>query len=378
MEERQMRSSGRLGKRAALVALAVAVVVGASYWAYTSFRDDYHLRTAITLDSVSMTGGGSGWAVGEIGGKPNTVLMRADAGRWTILPKPAGLDDMATLQAVAMTSPHDGWLLAQNPVWKHDRYNTFIPGSVLLRYHDGQWRIASQSFPHQLWALTMRTADDGWAVGSDGAILHWNGVAWSQTLVTANPHSSPPFLYATAAPSASEVWVAGLGGMLRWDGANWRAVDLATQLADDSPQPVEVGLLAPRITGLAMTTPGEGWAVAAAQNQNGQSIGEILVCHAGRWRIAQTLPGVVPHALALDTHGDGWAVGDNGVILRLHGGRWSQVASPTSDPLVSVSIAPDGQTWAAGWAGRLLREQNGSWSLDGDVTWSQAASANFS
>jgi hypothetical protein len=304
--------------------------------------------------------------------------MRADAGRWTILPEPAGLDALATLQAVAMTSPQDGWLLAQIPIWKHDRYNTFIPGSVLLRYRGGQWRIASQSVPHQLWALTMRTADDGWAVGSDGAIVHWNGAAWSQTLVTADPHSSPPFLYAIAAPSASEAWVAGLGSMLRWDGATWQAVDLATQLAAGSPQPVDVGLLTPRITGLAMTAPGQGWAVAAAQNQNGQDIGEILVCHAGQWRIAQTLPGVVPHALALDTHGGGWAVGHNGVILRLQAGRWSQVASPTSDPLLSVSIAPDGQAWAAGWAGRLLSEQNGSWSLDGDVTWSQAASATFS
>jgi hypothetical protein len=158
--------------RAALAALVVAVVLGVSYWAYASIRDEYTLRAAIQLNSVSMTGGGSGWAVGEIGGKPNTVLMRADAGRWTILPKPAGLDNMATLQAVAMTSPQDGWLIAQNPIWKHDRYHTFIPGSVLLRYHAGQWRIASRSIPHQLWALTMRTADDGWAVGSDGAILH--------------------------------------------------------------------------------------------------------------------------------------------------------------------------------------------------------------
>jgi hypothetical protein len=364
--------------RAALAALVVAVVLGVSYWAYASIRDEYTLRAAIQLNSVSMTGGGSGWAVGEIGGKPNTVLMRADAGRWTILPKPAGLDNMATLQAVAMTSPQDGWLIAQNPIWKHDRYHTFIPGSVLLRYHAGQWRIASRSIPHQLWALTMRTADDGWAVGSDGAILHWNGVAWSQTLVTADPHSSAPFLYAIAAPSATEAWTAGLGGMLRWDGTHWQAVDLATELADDSPQPVDVGLLTPRITGLAMTTPGEGWAVAAAQNQNGQAIGEILVCHTGHWRIAQTLPGVVPHALALDTHGGGWAVGDNGAIVRLQGGRWRQVASPTSDPLLSVNIAPDGQAWAAGWAGRLLREQQGAWSLDGNVTWSQAASATYS
>ncbi|HEX5571412.1 MAG TPA: hypothetical protein VFX31_08500 [Ktedonobacterales bacterium] len=286
---------------------------------------------------------------------------------------------MAMLQAVVMTSPQDGWLIAQNPIWKHDRYNTFIPGSVLLRYQNGQWRIASQSIPHQLWALTLRTANDGWAVGSDGAIMHWNGIAWSQTPLPPDSHSSGPYLDAVAAPAATEAWAAGLGGaMLRWDGATWQAVDLATQLAAESPQPVDDGLLTPYITGLAMTAPGEGWAVGSARNQHGQDIGEVLECRAGQWRIAQTLPGVVPHALALDARGNGWAVGANGVILRLQDGRWSQVASPTSDPLLSVSIAPDGQAWAAGWAGRLLHEQQGAWSLTGDVTWSQAASANYS
>jgi len=378
---RQMRWIRRLGMRAALIALAAVVALGGLLWGFSNLRTDYHLRSAIELDGVAMTGGGAGWAVGGIGGKPNTILMRADAGRWIILPKPAGLDDMATLQAVAMASPDDGWLIAQNPLWKHDRYNTYIPGSALLRYHDGQWRIASPDVPHQLWALTMRTADDGWAVGSDGAIIHWNGVAWSQTLVSADPHSSPPFLYAIAAPSASEAWAAGMdGAMLRWDGSTWRAVDLATQLtANTFPStPLDYGLLKPTIDGLAMTAPGQGWAAGAGHTPDGHAVGEILVCSNGQWRIAQTFPGVVLHAIALDTHGGGWAVGDKGVILRLQGGQWRQQDSPTRDPLRSVSIAPDGQTWAVGLAGRLLHLQHGAWNLVGDVTWSQAASASYS
>lgn len=374
-----MRWSSRW-RYAALVALVVVVALGGAFWAYSNLRTDYHLRSAIELDGVAMTGGGAGWAVGGIGGKPNTILMRADAGRWTILPKPVGLDDMATLQAVAMTSPDDGWLIAQSPLWKHDRYNTFIPGSVLLRFHDGQWRIASPSIPHQLWALTLRTADDGWAVGSDGAIVHWNGVAWSQTPLPAIRYFSDPYLEAVAAPSASEAWAAGLGGMLRWDGATWSAVDLATQLAVNTypPTPLDYGLLQPTIDGLAMTAPGQGWAVGAGHTPDGHAIGEMLECSHGQWRIAQTFPGVVLHAIALDSHGGGWAVGDNGIILRLQGGQWRQQNSPTSDPLRSVNIAPDGQTWAVGLAGRLLRLQNGSWSLVGDVTWSQAASDSYS
>lgn len=374
-----MQWSRRTGIRAALVALVAVVALGASFWAYSSASTDYPYRSAIRFAGVAMTGNGAGWAVGEIGGKPNTLLMRAEAGRWTILPKPEGLDDMATLQAVAMTSPHDGWLLAQTPLWKHDRYNTFIPGSVLLRYQNGQWRIASQSIPHELWALTMRTADDGWAVGSDGAIIHWNGADWTPTPLLPDTHSSDPFLEAVAAPTANEAWAAGLGGaMFRWDGSAWRAVDLPAQLAAHALLPVDPHLLSPNLTGLTMTGPGQGWAVGAAQTLDGQAVGEILQCSAGQWRIAQILPGVVPHAIAASLRAGGWMVGDNGVILRLQGDQWRQQNSPTRDPLTSVSIAPDGQTWAVGWVGRLLREQQGSWSLVGAVAWSQAASANYS
>jgi hypothetical protein len=359
----------------------VVVVVGVALWAYSATASGaYPLRTAIQLDGVAMTGGGAGWAVGNIGGKPNTLLMRADAGRWTILPKPAGLDDMATLQAVAMDSPQDGWLIAQTPLWKHDRYHTFIPGSTLLRYHDAHWRIASQNIPHQLWALTLRTASDGWAVGSDGVVIHWDGAQWQATPLPIDPHNpGGPYLDTIAAPAAGDAWATGmLGAMFHWDGSAWRAIDLPSQLAAHAPQPVDLALLRPTITGLAMTAPRQGWAVGSAQSSNGQATGEILQCSFGQWRIAQILPGVVPHAVALSARGDGWMVGDNGVILRLKGGQWQRQDSPTRDPLRSLSIAPDGQAWAVGWVGRLLRERQGAWSLVGDVTWSRAASAERS
>jgi hypothetical protein len=374
-----MQWGSRSGRRAALLALVVAVILGAAYWAYTDLRANYPYRSAIQLDGVAMTGGGAGWAVGNIAGKPTTMLMRADAGRWTILPKPAGLDDTASLQAVAMTSPQDGWLIAQNPLWKHDRYNTFIPGSTLLRYQNGQWRIASQSFPQQLWSLTLRTASDGWAVGSDGAIIHWDGVQWSQTPLPADLALSGSYLDAIAAPAATEAWAAGLGGaMFRWDGSSWRDVDLAAQLVAHSPRSVDAAPFAPHITGLAMTAPGQGWAIGIGQAQNGQAVGEILACSGGQWRIAQLVPGVEPQSIAISPRGAGWIVGDNGAILRLQGGQWRQQDSPTRDPLRNVSIAPDGQTWAVGWGGRLLREQHGAWSLVGDVTWSQAATESYS
>lgn len=375
-----MRWGSRSGRRVALLGLVFAVICGAAYWTYTDLRVNYPHRAAIQLESVAMTGNGGGWAVGAIAGRPTTLLMRADAGRWTILPKPTGLDDLATLQAVAMDSPEDGWLIAQNPFPKHDRNSSFTLGSVLLRYHDGQWRIASQTIPHQLWALTLRTASDGWAVGSDGSIIHWDGAQWSPTpLAPDSRFSGSLYLDAIAAPSATEAWAAGMGGvMLRWDGSTWRAVDLPAQLAAHSLQSVR-DLLTLSISGLAMTAPGQGWAVGASQTADGQTMGVILQCSSGQWRIAQTLPGVQPLSIALSPRGDdGWIVGENGAILRLQSGEWRRQASPTHDPLNSVSIAPDGQTWAVGRAGRLLREQRGAWSLVGDVTWSQAASASYS
>jgi photosystem II stability/assembly factor-like uncharacterized protein len=57
---------------------------------------------------------------------------------------------------------------------------------------------------------------------------------------------------------------------------------------------------------------------------------------------------------------EGWAVGDEGVILLYYNGAWRQVQSPTSQALSSVVMVSPLEGWAVG-DGVIIHYQAGSW-----------------
>ncbi len=104
----------------------------------------------------------------------------------------------------------------------------------------------------------MITSADGWAVGYDGAISHWDGTRW-------NNIDSPTIanLRAVDMISPSEGWaiagdIRGYGNnnsIIRWDGANWQNLSVVGSLE-----------------ALHMSNSSDGWAVGAgALHWNGTS-----------------------------------------------------------------------------------------------------------
>lgn len=74
---------------------------------------------------------------------------------------------------------------------------------------------------NDVWAAAK---DDAWAVGYRGAILHFNGSAWS---VAQSPTRHT--LYGIMGRSASDILAVGQGGtVVRYDGKRWSTVDLGT------------------------------------------------------------------------------------------------------------------------------------------------------
>jgi photosystem II stability/assembly factor-like uncharacterized protein len=71
----------------------------------------------------------------------------------------------------------------------------------------GNWNLVSSPVSANLRSIAMTSANDGWAVGDSGIILHWNGSVWGQ----ANSPTSQP-LYDLKMLSAMNGWPwAGLG-----------------------------------------------------------------------------------------------------------------------------------------------------------------------
>lgn len=75
-------------------------------------------------------------------------------------------------------------------------------------------------------------ANDIWAVGRHGTILHWDGAAWSRT-----PSPTTLDLVAVSGTGTHDVWAAGAcGTVLHWDGTDWSLTTLASELAPNARQ----------------------------------------------------------------------------------------------------------------------------------------------
>jgi photosystem II stability/assembly factor-like uncharacterized protein len=73
----------------------------------------------------------------------------------------------------------------------------------------------------------MVSSTEGWAVGSGGAIIRWDGSNWSN--VTSPTTQSLQWVFMV---SATDGWAVGHGGtIIRWNGSNWLPEFPATMIA---------------------------------------------------------------------------------------------------------------------------------------------------
>lgn len=111
------------------------------------------------------------WFVGD-GGR---ALRRVGGGDWETFE--TGTE--APLWGVFAVSADEAWAVGGQAI---DDGNP--PDPVITHYKDGAWtRVAVPAVDRDFRALFKvwgRAADDVWAVGAKGVILHWDGAAWSQ------------------------------------------------------------------------------------------------------------------------------------------------------------------------------------------------------
>jgi hypothetical protein len=120
----------------------------------------FNSPTDQTLNDVSLLSAHEGWAVGDQG----TILHYRD-GVWSLvqwLPGPGYGEE--TLLNVAVTSEQTGWIVGKQ---------------VMLTYNQEIWQVQTPAEAYQTWyALVMNTPDNGWAVGSNNGIYHYQSGIW--------------------------------------------------------------------------------------------------------------------------------------------------------------------------------------------------------
>jgi photosystem II stability/assembly factor-like uncharacterized protein len=240
-------------------------------------------------------------------------------------------------------------------------------------------------------SLVILSSNNGWAVGNDGTVLHFDGSFWN---VVASGTTADLF-GVSFGPPASPYSNAGFGV----GGSGGTAVAIFRDQVTWSA--VTSGLTAPAAQKLASVfeiTPNDAWAVdeisgsfwhwsgvaglgggwssgasgAGGLNSvymssatEGWAVGNGgLIYHytSGGWTLSSAVGTTLNSVFMLNAN-EGWAVGNGGAIFHYTSGTWTGPVSPgtTGQDLRSVFMLSQTEGWAVGTSGTVLHYSNGLW-----------------
>ncbi len=178
------------------------------------------------------------------------------------------------------------------------------------------------------------SASDVWAVGGQGTLLHYDGIAWNGLQsVTARD------LFAIWGSAASDVWAVGdAGTVLHFDGQSWSVTDLG---------------LANQLRGIWGSGPSDVWAVGSS--------GKLLHWNGTQWLSVDVGTSASLNAIWGSDANNIWVAGDNNTNLRFDGVRWSPFSLPATINAAALFGTSATEVWAAG-SNLLLRYNGATWS----------------
>jgi len=268
---------------------------------------------------VQMLSSSTGWSVGgTIDGTPG-YLSYYDGSQWQTY------NCQWALFAISMVSPGDGWAVGY--------------GGTIVSYDGSNWTQVNSPTNATLFGVAMSSPEQGWAVGAGGVILSYSNGGWS---AVSSPTSAT--LTSVAVVSGSEAWAVGAGGViLQFDGNSWSQAPSPT--GDD-------------LQSVAMVSADEGWSVGC---------NAILQYSGGVWTTEAFQPGFgyCMYGVAVVSGNAVWAAGNGNQqdqIFAYDGSQWSVTPLPSSAVGILGCISFDSPTdgWAEGDSVNL-HYSNGAW-----------------
>jgi photosystem II stability/assembly factor-like uncharacterized protein len=144
-------------------------------------------------------------------------------------PEPVNLYD------VTFVAPNDGWIVGED--------------ELILHWNGKDWEVSKPAvidrwpYSYDLYSVAFNEANDGWAagcIGSEGGeyflVYHWDGTGWSEVSLS-DERNLWACVHDIVAVSSTDVWMVGTGRKegkeygftVHWDGINWkRFSDLVT------------------------------------------------------------------------------------------------------------------------------------------------------
>lgn len=227
-----------------------------------------------------------------------------------------------------------------------DASHTWIFGNgVVLGTTDGgtSWRSTTPSYPAQWNDVDFVSADEGWAVGADGAsavIAHTldGGATWSLQPVSGRALRAVDFY------NARQGWAVGDFGTIRQTtdgGATWLPVTVAGQ----------------PMAGLLDVRAADPWNVWIG--------GKNVIWHSstagGTWSIWNYTGGAVNFTGVASFGNKAWLAGGPGFIWQTaDGGRtWAKRSLPITSTIAAVTFTDASNGWGVGAYGAIVHTTNG-------------------
>jgi photosystem II stability/assembly factor-like uncharacterized protein len=230
------------------------------------------------------------------------------------------------LDSVSMINEDDGWAVGSQ-------------GEIV--HWDGiNWTEYESSVYQDLYSVCMINETDGWIGGYFGTVLRWNGTDWNDVSEIYDLGDTHSFVMV----DENDGWAVGssiFGTIHRWDGTNW--TDYGNTVTIDSPTHYQ-------LQEVCMVDENDGWAVGYAMEYVGAN--NALRWNGTNWNLVQLPINTTLYSVSMVSADDGWAVGDYGKILHWNGSSWNEFPSPMEDyytnSLLSVRMIDADNGWAVG------------------------------
>ena len=189
--------------------------------------------------------------------------------------------------------------------------------------------------------VTAVDSNNIWAVGTDGTIVHYDGLGW-----TDQESGTTQDLTGVDAVNENNVWAVGTDGtILYYDGTSWTSQNSGTNNV---------------LTNVSAVDTNHVWAVGTQ--------GTILFFNGSTW--TQQASGTTKDiygVYSLDAN-HVWAVGADGIILFFNGSTWTQQASGTTIDLFGVCGVDANHVWAVGAGGKIIFFNGSVWTTQASGT----------
>lgn len=345
---------------------------------------------------VSMVSPTEGWALAQVTKTPAgsshdaVTFYHFQNGTWTPVSLTLSQQAAGLLRnggsggfngAISMDSATDGWALARN----------FNVNAVLFHFSNGKWQEVEHTPPspnlagiqatsaHSVWVFT-----DPYSSAS-AEIYHFDGTTWTQQTINASLSAHARILsFQMSSDSLGWAVVSASGDfgnpeytVIQYAGANiWNAHSV-----------INAGSLG-EISGLAMVSPEEGWAIGSRAINGpssvtaGRPVPQVIYHYThGKWQsaplsIESAGAFVTLQKIVMRSADDGWIIAQDqnqrpgvtasgierrAILLHYDGSSWKQVAAPNvggdASAITGMAFAGDAG-WACGYVAALPSGQD--------------------